>query len=116
MANGGMREKEGKSRDGGVLGLLIGQRAPGRGYWRLGKVELVRGDSTASWRSEQAASCMAGQRGGSGGPQGCDSCGGAKGQARWRWRAPLGPLGHGRAVDEVQAAGETEQPRGERWR
>ena len=27
--------------------------------------------------------------------------GGAKGQARWRWRVPLGPLGHGRAVDEV---------------
>ena len=29
------------------------------------------------------------------------SWGGAKGQARWRWRAPLGPHGRGRAVDEV---------------
>ena len=29
------------------------------------------------------------------------SWGGAKGQARWRGRAPLGPLGHGRAMDEV---------------
>ena len=45
---------------------------------------------------------MAGQRGGSGGPQGrVSSWGGAKGQARWRWRALLGPLGRGRAVDEV---------------
>ena len=114
MADGGRRDKEGKSRDGEVLGILIGQRAPGRGYWRLGKVDLVRGDSTASWRSEQAASCMAGWRGGSGGPQGrVSSWGCAKGQARWRWRAPLGPLGRGRAVDEVHrwrtaGGGETE--------
>ena len=38
--------------------------------------------------------------------------GGAKGQAKWRWSAPLGPLGCGRAVDEVHrriTAGETEQ-------
>ena len=39
--------------------------------------------------------------------------GGAKGQARWRWRASLGPLGRGRAVDEVHrrrtaGGGETE--------
>ena len=27
--------------------------------------------------------------------------GGAKGQAMWRWRASLGPLGRGHAVDEV---------------
>ena len=90
MADGGGREKEGKSRDGGALGLLIGQRAPGRGEWRLGEVDFVRGDSTASGRSEQAASCMAGRHGGSGGPQGrVSSWGGAKGQARWRWRASL---------------------------
>ena len=44
----------------------------------------------------------AGLRGGSGGRQGrVLAWGGAKGQARWRWRVPLGPLGHGRAVDEV---------------
>ena len=34
-------------------GLLIGRRATGRGEWRLGEVDLVRGDSTAAWRSEQ---------------------------------------------------------------
>ena len=102
LAGHGGRWKEGKSRDGGALGLLIGRRATGRGEWHLGEVDLVRGDLTASGRSEQAASCMAGRRGGSGGPQGRVSswrC--AKGQARWRWSAPLGPLGRGRAVDEV---------------
>ena len=102
MADGGRREKERKSRDGGVLGLFIGRRALGRGYWRLGEVDLVRGDSTASWRSEPTARRMAGRRGSSGRPQGrVSSWGGAKGQARWRWRAPLGPLGRGRTVDEV---------------
>ena len=86
----------------GVLGLFIGERSPGRGERRLGKVDLVRGDSTASWRSVQAASCMVGRRGGSGGSQRrVSSWGGAKGQARWRWRAPLGPLGRGRTMDEV---------------
>ena len=102
MADGGRREKEGKSRDGEVLGLLIGRRVPGRGYWRLGKVDLVRGDSTASGRSEQAASCMAGRRGGSGERLGrALAWGGAKGQARWRWRGSSGPFSHGRTVDEV---------------
>ena len=102
MADGGRREKKGKSRDGGAPGLLIGQRAPGRGEWRLGEVDLVREDSTVSWQSEPMARRMAGWRGSSGRPQGrVSSCGGAKGQARWLWRAPLGPLGRGRAVDEV---------------
>ena len=54
MADGGRREKKGKSLDGGAPVLLIGQRAPGRGEWRLGEAGLVRGDSTASGRSEQA--------------------------------------------------------------
>ena len=45
----------------GVLGLFIGERSPGRGERRLGKVDLVRGDSTVSWRREQVASCMAGR-------------------------------------------------------
>jgi len=31
MAIGGRRRKEEKPRDGGVLGVFIGQRAPGRG-------------------------------------------------------------------------------------
>ena len=52
-------------------GVLIGQRAPGRGEWRLGKAGLVRGDSTASGRSEQAVLHMAGRRGDSGGRLGC---------------------------------------------
>ena len=62
--------EEGKSRDGGALGLLIGQRAPRRGEWRLEKVDLVQSDSTASGQSEQAALRMAGRRGSSGGCQG----------------------------------------------
>jgi len=83
---------------------------------------LVRGDSTASGRSEQAALRMAGWRGSSGGRQGrVLAWGGAKGQARWRWRASLVHL----ATDALwtrstggvrRAVGETEQPRGERWR
>ena len=90
MADGGRREKKGKSRDGGALGLLIGRRATGRGEWRLGEVDLVRGDSTASGRSEQAALRMAGRRGSSGGRLGrVLAWEGAKGQARWRWRASL---------------------------
>ena len=102
MADGGRREKERKSRDGGVLGLFIGERSPERGERRLGEVDLVWGNSTAGWRSEQAALRMAGRRGGSGVRRGrVLAWGGAKGQARWRWRASLGPLDRGRAVDEV---------------
>jgi len=45
---------------------------------------------------------MAGRRGSSGGRQGRGlAWGGAKGQARWRWRGSPGPFGHERAVDEV---------------
>ena len=51
---------------------------------------MVWGDSTASGRSEQAALRMAGRRGSSGGRLGrVLAWGGAKGQARWRWRASL---------------------------
>src|SRR6185436_17034154 len=90
LAGHGRRWKEGEgergSRDCGPWVLFIGRRAPGRGYWHLGEVDMVRGDSTASGRSEQAASCMAGRRGGSGGPQGrVSSWGRAKGQAMWHW-------------------------------
>ena len=45
--------------------------------------------------------------------------GGEKGRDSWQVRALLGPLCRGRAMDEVhrrRTAGETEQPRGERWR
>ena len=122
MADGGRRKREGKPRDGGALGVLIGQRAPGQGEWCLGKAGLVRGDSTAGGRSEQSASCMAGRRGSSGVPQGrVSSWGDAKGQARWRWRGSPGPFGRGRAVDEVHrrrtAGGRRNRaPGGERWR
>ena len=83
---------------------------------------MVRGDSTASGWSEQAASCMAGRRGGSGVRRGrVLAWGGAKGQARWRWRASLVYLAADapwtRSTGGVRrAAGETEQPRGVRWR
>jgi len=67
-----------------------------------GEGRFGSGRTTASGRSEQAASCMAGRRGGSGVPQGrVSSWGDAKGQARWRWRGSPGPFGRGRAVDEV---------------
>ena len=102
MADGGRREKKGKSRDDGALGPLIGRRATRLGEWHLGEVDLVRGDSTESGRSEQAALRMAGRRGSSGGRLGrVLAWGGAKGQARWRWRCSPGPFGRGRAVDEV---------------
>ena len=94
--------RRGNRATAGVLGLFIGERSPRRGEQRLGKAELAWEGSAMRWQSEQAASCMAGRRGGSGGPQGhVSSWGGAKGQARWCWRAPLGPLGRGRAMDEV---------------
>ena len=119
MADGGGREKKGKPRDGGALGVLIGQRAPGRGEWRLVEAGLVRGDSTASGRSEQVALRMAGRRGSSGGRQGCVlAWGGAKAQARWRWRGSPGPFGRGRAVDEVHRRRTDAQRRGrekQRW-
>ena len=122
MADGGRREKKGKSRDGGALGLLIGRRATGRGEWRLGKVDLVQGDSTAGWRGEQAALRMAGRRGSSGGPQGRDTLGemprgrpGGAGELPWVHLAADAPWT--RSTGGVRrAAGETEQQRGERWR
>ena len=43
--------KRGNCATAGVLGLFIGRRAPGRGERRLGKVDLVRGDSTAGGAS-----------------------------------------------------------------
>jgi len=94
--------KRGSHATAGVLGLFIGERSPGRGERHLGKAELAREGSAARWRSEQVASCMAGRRGSSGVRRGrVLAWGGAKRQARWRWRAPSGPLGRGRAVDEV---------------
>ena len=89
MADGGRRKEE-KPRDGGALGVLIGQRAPRRVEWRLGEADSVRGGSTAGWWSERAALRMAGRRGSSGGRLGrVLAWGGAKGQARWCWRASL---------------------------
>ena len=66
MADGGRRKKEEKPRNGGALGVFIGQRAPGRMEWRLGKSDSVRGGSTAGWWSEWAELRMAGRRVGSG--------------------------------------------------
>ena len=89
--------------------------ASGGGWFGPGRLD-------GGGRSEQAASCMAGRRGSSGVPQGrVSSWGGAKGQARWCWRAPLGPLGRGRAVDEVHrrrtaGGGRNRGTGGERWR
>ena len=51
--SGGRRKKEEKGRDGGALGVLIGQGVPGRGKWCLGAVDLALGDSTASGRRRQ---------------------------------------------------------------
>ena len=66
MADGGRRKKEGKPRNGGALGVFVGQRAPGRVEWRLGEADSVRGGSTAGWRSEREVLRMAGRRGSSG--------------------------------------------------
>ena len=113
--SGGRRKKEKKPRNGGALGVFIGQRAPGRVEWRLGKADSARGGSTAGWRSERAALRMAGRRVGSGERLGHVRAGeGAKGQARWRWRAPRVNLAADapwmRSTGGVrQAAGETEQ-------
>ena len=94
--------RRGNRATAGVLGLFIGERSPGRGERRLGKAELAWEGSAASWRIEQAVSCMAGRRGGLGVRRGrVLAWGGAKRQARWRWRASSGPLGRGRALDEV---------------
>ena len=76
---------------------------------------MALGDSTASGRSGQRRCAWRGCRGGSGACLGrvC-AWGSAKGQARWRWRAPRVHL----AVDAPwtrstggvrRAAGETEQ-------
>ena len=83
--HGGRRKKEEKARDGGALGVLIGQGAPERGKWCLGAVDLALGDSTASGRRRQRRCAGRGCRGGSGKGLGrvC-ARGGAKGRARWR--------------------------------
>ena len=90
-SHGGRRKEEegGKAARRRGSGVLIGQRAPGRGEWRLGEAGLVRGDSTASGRSEQAALRMAVRRGSSGGRLGrvCTR-GGAKGRPGGAERFP----------------------------
>ena len=76
---------------------------------------MALGNSTVSWRSGQWRCAGRGWRGGSGERLGrvC-AWGGAKGQARWRWRAPRVHLATDvpwtRSTGSVrQAAGETEQ-------
>ena len=69
--------------------------ASGGGRFGPGRLDGGRAERAAALR-------MARWRGGSGGRQGrVLAWGGAKGQARWRWRASPGPFGRGRAVDEV---------------
>ena len=69
--------------------------ASGEGWFGPGRLDGGRAERAAALR-------MAGRRGCSGGRQGrVLAWGGAKGQARWRWRVSLGPLGRGRTVDEV---------------
>ena len=112
MADGG-RRKEGKPRNGGALGLFVGQRAPGRVEWRLGEADSVWSGSTADgWSGVSAresvwVACEHGEvpRGGPGG------AGGFPGST---WPRS--------AVDEVhrqRTAGDgrkQSKPRGERWR
>ena len=51
--SGGRRKKDEKGRDGGALGVLIGQGVPGQGKWCLGAVDLALSDSTANGRRRQ---------------------------------------------------------------
>ena len=102
MADGGGRGRREGSRDGGVSspmyrleGSWARLMAPGGG--RSGPRRL---DGEVA--EGVVADYMAGRRGGLGRRRGCVPVRGrAKGQARWPWRAPSGPLGRGRAVDEV---------------
>jgi hypothetical protein len=102
MADDGRRGRRDGSRDGGVSspiyrleGSWTRLMAPGGGRSGPGMLdgEVAEG---------AAADCVAGRCGGSGRRRGSvPARGRAKGQARGPWRAPLGPLGRGRAMDEV---------------
>jgi hypothetical protein len=102
MAGGGGRGMREGSRDDGVSGPIYRMEGswakllvPGGGRSGLGRLDGEVAEGTA-------ADCMAGRRGGSGRRRGrVPVRGRAKVQARWPWRAPSGPLGRGRAVDEV---------------
>ena len=78
----------GETERGASLLRLGGNALPGK----------VGAGLPASGRRWQLAGCRGGGRAGLGR---VSAQGGAKGQARWPWRAPSGPLGRGRAVDEV---------------
>ena len=102
MADGGGRGRREGSRDGGVSspmyrleGSWARLMAPGGGRSGPGRLD-------SEVEEGAAADCMAGRRGSSGRRRGrVPERGRAKGQARWPWRAPSGPLGPERAMDEV---------------
>ena len=121
MADSGRRKEE-KPRDGGALG---GTYRP-ESTWARGVVSgegwFGPGWLDGGLAGRAAALRMAGRRGGSGERLGrVLAWGGAKGQARWRWRGSPGPFGHGSTVDEVHrlrtaGGGRNRAPGGERWR
>ena len=90
------------SRAGLALGVYIAAEERGGarllrlgGNARLGAVGTGRPARWRRWRAE-------GWRGGVSRRLGCvGAWGAAKGQDKWLWRAPSGPLGRGRAMDEV---------------
>ena len=122
MADGGRRKKEEKPRNGGALGVLIDQGAPGRGEWRLGEVDLVRGGSTVGWRGERATLRMAGVAWRLVSASGTRvSVGKCQGAGQVALEGSPGPFGRGRAMDEVHrrrtaGGGRNRAPGGERWR
>src|SRR6185503_21345420 len=95
------RREEEKGRDGGALGVLIGQGVPGRGKWCLGAVDLALSDSTANGRRRQRRCAGRGVVAARGGVW--DACAREEvprgGQVALR-DSP-GPFGRRRAVDEV---------------
>ena len=122
MADGGRGKKEGNSLDGGALGLLIGQRALGRGEWHLGEAGLVRGDTTAAGGASRRRAAW---RGGVAARESArDAC--------ERGKVPRGRPGGAGGVPRVhlaadapwtrstggvrRAAAKQSKPGGERWR
>ena len=100
------------SRAGLALGVYIGAgERENASLLRLGGNTLpgeVGAGLPASRRRWQLVGCRGGGRAGLGR---VSARGGAKGQARWPWRAPSGPLGRGRAVDEVHRRHTSERRR-----
>ena len=102
MAGGGGRGMRERSRDGGVSVPIYRPEGSWAKLLVLGGGRSGLGRLDGEVTEGAAADCMAERRGSSGRRRGrVPARGGAKGQARWPWRAPSGPLGRGHAVDEV---------------